>query len=209
MIETVCGGVVVVGSLLLTQVFTFSPVLPSMRSFGGSTQNLLFLSVPLTIYVTSRLYFTGAMVGMDKALEKLPKKWSNLFWRIMAFVVMYVGVQISKLLFPGIADIAWDAYLKTMGQLPTMVMDHTKAEREKFFERGQKFFWLITAWFAFFFVFELILRALMFGLGRLLKATLYKGIRTTKELTEPSIDSGDESGGEERSDNGDKEGVDN
>ena len=116
-------------------------------------------------------------------MGKLPEKAKNsaTIWRLLAFVAMYVGVQVTKLAFPGLADTASDMWSNAVGQLPDMVMDHTKAERAKFFERGQKFFWLIAAWFAFFFVFELILRGFMLGISKILKATVYKNSSRQEE----------------------------
>lgn len=182
-IELVAGGLVFLGSLALTQVFQFSPLLSSMKHSGPFMQAIVFASLPMTIYGISRLYFTGVLMGMEAAMGILPEKAKNsaTIWRLLAFVAMYVGVQVTKLAFPGLADTASDMWSNAVGQLPDMVMDHTKTERAKFFERGQKFFWLIAAWFAFFFVFELILRGIVLGISKILKATVYKNSSRQEE----------------------------
>ena len=142
-IEIACAGLVFVGSLVLTQVFHFSPLMPSAKGFNAISQAFLFTLLPMAVYVVSRLYFTGTLVGLEAAIRKLPhnfRNWSTAIWRLAAFVIMYVGILAATVSFPSSKDIFAEIWKSAVGQLPTMVMDHTKTERAKFFERGQKFF---------------------------------------------------------------------
>merc|ERR1712196_728804 len=89
-------------------------------------------------------------------------------------MIMYVGLLAVKIAFPSSKHIIAETWKSAVGQLPTLVMDHTKVERAKFFERGQKFFWLIVAWFAFFLIFELALRGIIFVISKAIKVILSK-----------------------------------
>jgi|MDTB01.2.fsa_nt_gb hypothetical protein len=189
-IEFACGGLVFAGSLLLTQVFHFSPIIASAKGFSAVTQSLLFASLPMAIYLMSRLYFTGVLTALEAAMGNIPLKfsnWSTMIWRLAAFVVMYVGVQIVKVAFPSSIVVISEMWTDAVGKLPTMVMDHTKTERTKFFERGQKFFWLIVAWFTFFFIFELALRGIIFGISKAVKATMPKDSAVIEKNEDPAV----------------------
>ena len=85
---------------------------------------------------------------------------------------MYVGIVAFELVFPGIRQLLLDIYDELLGDLPRIIWEQTKGDREKAVERGTRVLLLVAAWFAFFYLFELLIRAVLWGVMSAIRLTM-------------------------------------
>lgn len=197
-IEVVCATIIVLMSVALCLVSNFSPILASLKNASSLVQSLAFTCVPLSVYAVSRLVFTFWIAGTNSVLDgeglkKLPgvvQPWASWLRAGSAMLIMYLGVAAARLVFPGLGQVASDLYSNYLGDLPEAIWNQTKGEREKAIGRGERVLYLLVAWFAFFFIVELLLRVVLMGIKMTLKLVFKssKGATDKKETTPPPPD---------------------
>ena len=210
-IEAVCGGAVALGSFLLSILFNFSPVFPSLRGAGMMTQSLVFTAIPVSIYVIARFYFTTWLTfarrfldgDKKKTLPKAVQGSTGWLWSLVTVVMIYAGAQIALTLFPGMRQVLAEVYAKNMGDLPAVIMKHTTKERTVFFQKGKRIFYLIVAWFVGLTSLELVLRGVLYVLKAFLRVIALNVYGPAPEA-EAKGDGDDDDEEDDGSDSGDK-----
>ena len=143
-IEVACIAAILLMTVALQIFSNFSAVFPEMGK-SSVFQMFAFAGIPVIFYCISRLLFTNwisltnRIIG-DETGSKLPAFLQGYVgWlRILsALFIMYLGILLAQVLFPGIRQIALDTYNNYLGELPMMIWEETAGEREKALERGK------------------------------------------------------------------------
>lgn len=191
-IEIACVALLLLMVAAFHMAFNFGAVLPG-KGQSPVVQMVAFAGVPLMVYGASRALFTGWISGMNRMMDKLGKLPDYLEGYVgwlrtsAALFIMILGIRVFELVFPGIRQLLLDIYDELLGDLPRMIWEQTKGDREKAVERGTRVLLLVAAWFAFFYLFELLIRGVLWGVMsaiRLIMRGRMKGLEKLEMTTD-------------------------
>jgi len=187
-IESVCALTLLVLSGAAVSIFSISPLLPQWRSYGATTNALLFVSAVMGAYLAFRVYFGVSYWLLSWVESAVPLLSSSPHRKTVGrgyiTAVTVMGVTAIYFSFPQFKQALYTLAMDALGDLPDVLSVTMDTEYKRVHERATKMAGLFVGWFIFFFVFELLVRvvlAIFIGLGGAVLAGIRSGESTKKE----------------------------